>query len=124
MHVLSVGEDSATVDYSKLPAGVDAAYIRQGLDKALDDMKARGWNVRMCLISPDPDAALAAFRQMLAAGAVDVILFGGGLRMPPERVELFEALINEARRSAPHARFAFDNDPHEGADAVARQVTA
>ena len=122
MNVLSVGEDPATVDYSKTPDGVDEAYIRQGIDKALVDMKARGWDARMCIVSPDVNAALATFREMVAAEPVDVLLMGGGLRMPPGRVELFEALMNEARRSAPNARLAFDNDPHEGADAVARQA--
>ncbi len=122
MNVLSVGEDPSTVDYSKTPDGVDEAYIRQGIDKALAEMQARGWRARMCIVPPDIDAALASFRRMLAEELVDVILFGGGLRMPPDRVEVFEALMNEARRSAPHARLAFDNGPHEGADAVSRQV--
>ena len=122
MNILSVGEDPATVDYLKTPHGVDEAYIRQGIDKALAEMNARGWRARMCIVPPEIDGALATFKRMLAEEAVDVILFGGGLRMPPDRVEVFEALINEARRSAPQASLAFDNDPHEGADAVARQV--
>ena len=122
MHVLSVGEDPATVDYSKTPDGVDEAYIRRGIDKALAEMKARGWTARMCIVPPEVDGALATFKRMLAEEPVDVLLFGGGLRMPPERVEVFEALANEARRSAPNARLAFDNDPHEGADAVGRQA--
>ena len=42
MHILSVGEDPSTVDYSKTPEGVDEAYIRKGIDKAVADMNARG----------------------------------------------------------------------------------
>ena len=122
MHVLSVGEDPATVDYSKTPKGVDEAYIRAGIDRALAKMRERGWDARMCIVPPDVDAAIAVFRQALAEQPCDVLLMGGGLRMPPERLELFEALMNEARRSAPNARLAFDNDPHDGADAVSRQL--
>lgn len=122
MRVLSVGEDPATVDYSKTPDGVDEAYIRKGIDQAIAEMNAKGWNARMCIVPPDIDAALGIFRQALAAHPCDVLLLGGGLRMPPERLKLFEALINEARRSAPDARLAFDNDPYEGREAVARQL--
>lgn len=122
MRVLSVGEDPATVDYSKTPDGVDEAYIRKGIDQAISEMNTRGWNARMCIVPPDIGAALTVFRQALAAHPCDVLLLGGGLRMPPERRELFEALMNEARQSAPNARLAFDNDPYEGPDAVARQV--
>ena len=104
MNVLSVGEDPTTVDYSNTPDGVDEASIRTGIDKALADMKAQGWIAWMCLVPPDIEPALANFKQMLAVETFDVILFGGGLRMPPARIALFEALMNEAHRSAPQAR--------------------
>lgn len=122
MRVLSVGEDPATVDFTKTPSGVDEAYIRAGIDQALATMRERGWDARMCIVNPDIEAALFKFKAALAAGPWDVLLLGGGLRMPPERLELFEALVNEAHRSAPNARLAFDNDPHDGAEAVARQL--
>ena len=122
MRVLSVGEDPATVDYSKAPDGIDEAYIRDGIDQAISEMKSRGWDARMCIVPPNISEALAVFRQALEWGSIDVLLLGGGLRMPPERVELFEALMNEARRAAPDARLAFDNDPHGGPEAVARHL--
>ena len=122
MRVLSIGEDPATVDYSKTPPGIDEAYIRAGLDKQAADMKARGWDAGLCLVPPGVDQAVAEVRRRLAEHPVDGGLLGGGLRMPPERLEVFEALVNEVRRSAPDAALAFDNDPHEGADAVARQA--
>ena len=123
MRVLSVGEDPATVDYSKTPPKIDEAYIREGLAKAKSDMEARGWEVRECMVQPDAGSAVAALRQELAAGPFDVVLMGGGLKSPPERTEVFEALMNEVRVSSPRSRLAFDSDPHEGAEAVARQVS-
>ena len=85
-------------------------------------MRARGWDAVMCLVQPQVDEATATLKRRLAEGRYDVVLMGGGLRAPPDRLEVFEALVNEVRRSAPDAALAFDNDPHEGADAVARQA--
>ncbi|MBE7218220.1 MAG: hypothetical protein INR64_07100 [Caulobacteraceae bacterium] len=122
MRVLSVGEDPATVDYSKTPEGIDEAYIRKGLAKAKAEMEAKGWEVRECMVQPGLEEAVATLKRDLASGPFDVVLLGGGLKNPPERTELLEALVNELRTSSPNSRVAFDNDPNEAPKSVARQV--
>jgi hypothetical protein len=49
-------------------------------------------------------------------------VIGGGIRKPPQALELFELMVNLVRRHAPHAAIAFNTSPEDSADAAARAL--
>ena len=121
--VLFVGQQPDTVDFSDpaLPPGTDAAKIHAGIAVAMEKMAARGWKADLCLVRPDESAAADLERQ-LAATRYDCVVIGGGLRIPPRSLLLFERLLNTVHRSAPQAAIAFNTAPPDTADAAARWI--
>lgn len=121
--VLLVGFDPASVDFSDpaLPPGMNAEKIHAGIRIALDDMAARGWEADNCFVQPD-DSAGPALEQALANARYDCVVIGAGVRLPPSRFLILEALINAARRGAPEAPIAFNTAPHDSGAAAARWI--
>ena len=119
--VLLVGLEPHAVDYSdpSLPPGMTAEKISAGLQVALRQMKDRGWEADTCLVQPDATAVSMVERQ-LAGKAYDCVVIGGGVRVPPRNLVLFEALVNAIHRAAPRAAIAFNSRPEDSADAVSR----
>ena len=119
--VLFVGQDPDTVDFSdpSLPPGFDAAKINAGIAIGAGKLKERGWQADLCMISPD-EAGRAMLEKQLASAAYDCVVIGGGLRIPPKGLELFETVINAVHRAAPNASIAFNTKPEDTADAAAR----
>ena len=123
--VLFVGQQPETVDFSDpaLPPGFDAAKIHAGIAIGMQQMSDRGWHADLCLVRPDESAPEALERQ-LATTAYDCIVIGGGIRIPPKSLLLFERLLNAVHRAAPKASIAFNTSPPDTADAAARWLTA
>jgi len=121
--VMLVGLDPATVDFSDpaLPPGMSAEKIHAGVKVALADMAERGWHAENCFINPD-DTALAAVERRLAEGRYDCVVIGAGVRLPPSRLRLFEALVNVVHRAAPGVAIAFNTRPEDTAAAAARWI--
>jgi hypothetical protein len=72
-----------------------------------------------------PDAAGSAMLEAALEGAdYDCVVIGGGLRMPPKSLALFETVVNIVHESAPSAAIAFNTRPEDTADAAARHVKA
>jgi hypothetical protein len=119
--VLFVGQQPETVDFSDpaLPPGFDAAKIHAGISAGMQQMAARGWHADLCLVRPDETAAVTLKRQLTTA-AYDCVVIGGGIRIPPKSLLLFETLINTVHKHAPHASIAFNTRPEDTADAAAR----
>jgi len=119
--VLFVGQQPETVDFSDpaLPPGFDAEKIHAGIRVGMQQMAERGWHADLCLVRPDESAAAALERQ-LAGTAYDCVVIGGGIRIPPKSLLLFEALLNAVHKSAPNASIAFNTVPQDTADAAAR----
>ncbi len=122
--VLYVGQDPRTVDYSDpaLPPGTDAAGIQAGIDLAVRELAARGWQADTCMISPD-DVGLRALAAKLESAAYDCVVIGGGLRIPPKSLLLFERVLNAVHQAAPRARIAFNTKPGDTAEAAARWLS-
>jgi hypothetical protein len=118
--VLLVGYDPETVDYSDpaLPPGMSAEKIGAGIALALKQMTDRGWEADVCYIRPDGTAGQALERHL--AAKYDCIVVGGGVRLPPQRLTDFEAVINAVHKAAPAAAIAFNTVPENTADAAAR----
>jgi len=119
--VLFVAQQPETVDFSDpaLPPGFDAARIHSGIAAGMAQMAERGWHAALCMIRPDDSAAVELGRQ-LAGAHYDAVVIGGGIRIPPSSLLLFEQLVNVVHRAAPAAALAFNTTPLDTADAAAR----
>jgi hypothetical protein len=121
--VMLIGLDPATVDFSDpaLPPGMSAEKIHAGVKVALADMAARGWQAENCFINPD-ETAVPAVERRLAEGRYDCVVIGAGVRLPPNRLVLFEALVNAIHRAAPGVAIAFNTRPEDTGAAAARWI--
>lgn len=121
--ILFVGQKPETVDFSDpaLPPGFDADKINAGIAIAVEKIRERGWQGDTCMITPD--AAGSAMLETALGGAVyDCVVIGGGLRLPPKSLALFETVVNLVHRAAPDAAIAFNTRPEDTAEAAARQL--
>jgi hypothetical protein len=123
--ILFVGQKPETVDFSdpSLPPGTDADKIRQGIEVAKAGMTERGWLSDLCMIAPDETAG-PMLEAQLARETYDCVVVGGGLRIPPKSLELFETVLNAIHRAAPKAAIAFNTHPEDTAEAAARRLNA
>jgi hypothetical protein len=123
--ILLVGYDPETVDYSDaaLPPGMTAEKIRAGIAIALNQFAERGWESDVGFIRPDETAGPTVERQ-LGSTTYDCVVIGAGVRLPPRRLALFEAVINAVHKAAPGAAIAFNTRPEDSADAAARWLPA
>jgi hypothetical protein len=119
--VLLVGYDPETVDFSDpaLPPGMTVEKIHAGVAVALRQFAARGWEGEVGYIRPDESAGPAVERQ-LASKTYDCVVIGAGVRLPPRRLAIFEAVLNAIHKAAPGAVIAFNTRPEDSADAAAR----
>jgi hypothetical protein len=119
--ILLLGYDPETVDFSDpaLPPGMTAEKIHAGIAVALKQFAERGWESDVCLIRPDETAVPTVERQ-LRSTSYDCVVIGGGVRLPPRGLALFEAVINAVHKAAPSAAIAFNTRPDDSADAAAR----
>ena len=119
--VVLVGYDPETVDFSDpaLPPGMNAEKIRAGIEVARQQFAERGWEADVVLIRPDETAG-PTVENRLASKSYDCVVIGAGVRLPPRRVAVFEAVINAVHRGAPGAAIAFNTRPEDSAEAAAR----
>jgi len=123
--ILLLGLDPEKVDYSDpaLPPGMNAEKIRAGIAVALKGFTDSGWESDVGYINDDETAGPTVERQLRSAN-YDCVVIGGGLRLPPRNLALFEVVINAVRKAAPGAAIAFNTGPQDSADAAARWVAA
>ena len=75
------------------------------------------------MITPDA-AGSAMLESALNGAAYDCVVIGGGLRLPPKSLALFETVVNIIHKAAPGTAIAFNTRPEDTADAAARQLKA
>ena len=121
--ILFVGQKPETVDFSdpSLPPGFNAEKINAGIALGVRKIEERGWQADTCMITPDA-AGYAMLKDALAKGPFDCVVIGGGLRLPPSNLRLFETVVNIIHKIAPGAAIAFNTKPEDTADAAARQL--
>ena len=119
--VLLVGLDPETVDFSDpaLPPGMTVEKVRAGVAVAVKQFTDRGWESDVCYFPPDETAGPAVARQLRSTN-YDCVVIGGGVRLPPRNLALFEVVIHAIRTAAPGAAIAFNTRPDDSADAAAR----
>jgi hypothetical protein len=121
--VLLVGQTPETVDYSDpaLPPGLNAEKIQAGIDVAAAEIAERGWVGDICNIPPDDDG-IATLEKQLASATYDCVVIGGGLRLPPKGLLMFEKVVNSIHKAAPGSAIAFNTRPEDTAEAADRWV--
>jgi hypothetical protein len=121
--ILFIGQKPETVDFSDpaLPPGFNAEKINAGIAVAVAKIKERGWQGDTCMIMPDETAGPMLEKQLRSAN-YDCVVIGGGLRIPPKSLALFEQVVNTVHKTAPGAAIAFNTRPEDTADAAARQL--
>jgi hypothetical protein len=122
--ILLVGYDPEAVDFTDpaLPPDMTAEKVHAGIAVAMKQFAARGWEADVGLIRPDETAGPTVERQ-LASKSYDCVVIGAGVRLPPRRLEVFEAVLNAVHKAAPAAVIAFNTRPDDSADAAARWLT-
>jgi hypothetical protein len=121
--ILLLGLDPETVDFSDpaLPPGMTVEKVHAGIAVALKQFTERGWESDVGLIRPDETAGPSIERKLRSAN-YDCVVIGGGVRLPPRHLALFEIIIDAIRKHAPGAAIAFNTRPDDSADAAARWV--
>ena len=121
--ILLLGYDPETVDYSDpaLPPGMTAEKVHASIAVAVKQFTERGWESDLCFIRPDQTAGPTVERQ-LRSTSYDCVVIGAGVRLPPRRFAIFEAVINAVHKAAPDATIAFNTRPDDSADAAARAL--
>jgi hypothetical protein len=123
--VLLIGIDPAEVDFSDpaLPPGLDADVIRRGIARVLEDLRSAGHDAQHLYIPADP-AGLGGLVERLAREPVACVVIGGGVRLPPSNLPLFEAVVNTVARASCTPAIALTARPEDAAMAVARVLAA
>ena len=75
---------------------------------------------RRSLPDPADGTAPSTLERQLVTNVYDCVVIGGGIRIPPKSLLLFETLINAVHKAAPGAAIAFNTRPEDSADAAAR----
>ena len=119
--VLFVGQTPETVDYSDpaLPPGLNAEKIEGGIAVAAAKIAERGWVGDICNIPPDDDG-IATLEKQLASATYDCVVIGGGLRLAPKGLLIFEKVVNAVHKAAPGSAIAFNTHPEDTAEAADR----
>ena len=123
MRVLFVGQIPETVDDSDpaLPPGLNAEKNYAGIDVAAAKIAEKGWLGDICNIAPD-DGGIATLEKQLATTTYDCVVVGGGLRLPPKGMLMFEKVVNSIHKTAPGAAIAFNTRPEDTTEAADRWV--
>ena len=122
--IVLIGFDPTTVDFTdpSLPPGMTVEKVHAGIEVSMKQFASRGWQADVCFIRPD-DSAGPEVERFLAFRTYDCVVIGAGVRLPPRRLAVFEAVINAVHKAAPGARIAFNTRPDDSADAAARCLT-
>lgn len=119
--VLLVGIDPEAVDFSDpaLPPGLDAEMIRRGIARGLQDLRTAGHDAQHLCIPADP-SGLGELAERLARDPVDCVVIGGGVRLPPRNLPLFEAVLNTIARAPHRPAIALIARPEDALTSIAR----
>ncbi|TSE01062.1 hypothetical protein FOS14_04725 [Skermania sp. ID1734] len=121
VRVLQIGMDPAVIDFSPYP-GQDADQLRARVSAAEAELRDAGFEVMMCQVPDDPDAAEVRIRSCLAETVFDAVEIGSGLRTSHEYTEIFERAVNAVSELQPGIRFCFNDSPETTLDAVRRGI--
>jgi len=118
--VLAIGLEPAFADVSGSPH-LTPELIRTYIDTQIERLRTLGYDAESCLIDLG-ETAETKVAAALTEKPFDCVAIGAGLRVPPERLPLFEKIINLVHTHAPNARICFNTTPADTAEAVRRWI--
>lgn len=123
--VVMFGIDPDLVDFTgpHVPPGLNADVIRRGIAQGLEDLKAAGHDVSHTYIPVDARDGAAAVTEQLRREPADVAIIGGGVRIPPANLALFQAVLNAIAQAEPTPTIVLVNRPDESGAAVAEVLS-
>ena len=119
-NVLAIGIEPSLVDFSSLP-GLTVELLTSYIEAQIEQLRAMGYEADSCLIDLG-ETAEAVAATALRSKRFDCVMIGAGLRRPPERLHLFEKIINLVHVFAPEARICFNTTPADTVEAVRRWI--
>ncbi|MFN0036278.1 MAG: hypothetical protein ACKVUS_14535 [Saprospiraceae bacterium] len=121
--VLLIGVDTSKITNNNIP-GYDPAEIHRLSVIAKDNLVAAGYDAKWCYLDiTDTRSPVEVLTAELMADQFDCILVGAGLRKRPDKLLLFESLINAVHQYAPNAKICFNEDVHDTEAAVNRMFS-
>lgn len=117
-----IGIHAKSLDYSKLPPGLDEATMTERIEAGFGATLAAGFDAVSCLIGTSPEEAEAQIRAAFTRDQFGLVMIGGGIRMIPEYTELFERVVNTCSAASPGIPFCFNTSPETTLDALRRHV--
>ena len=118
--VILIGRKPEVADYSNWP-GLTPEKLMTELKTDEATLNSLGYDVQLCLVDLD-ETAETVVTQKLTETAFDCVMIGAGVRTVPDKLLLFEKLINIVHKHAPAARICFNTKPSDTAEAVQRWV--
>ncbi|SDO02895.1 hypothetical protein [Afipia sp. GAS231] len=120
--VLAIGIDPSLVDYSAFP-GFTPELVNHFIETQIAKLRAQGYDAESWLIDLG-ETAMTVAKAALASRPLDCVVIGAGLREPPERLLLFEKILNLVHVHTPHAAIGFNTTPADTVEAVQRWVSS
>lgn len=118
--VILIGLKPEVADYSNWP-GLTPEKLMTELKTDEATLNSLGYDVQLCLVDLD-ETAETVVTQKLTETAFDCVMIGAGVRTVPDKLLLFEKLIDIVHKHAPAARICFNTKPSDTAEAVQRWV--
>jgi hypothetical protein len=110
-NVLLIGFDPDTIP------GFEPGAVAAQLDAGSRRFAELGMAEERCLIAfGELDGVEAAIVERLRKKQYDVVVVGGGIRKPPELLELFQTVVNLVHWHQPQAAISFNAGPADSAD--------
>jgi hypothetical protein len=110
--------DFSSPDFAAFP-GLTAAMVMEGLETAVEGMKALGYEAQNCLVDFG-ETAVETVTAELKSRHFDFIMIGAGVRTTPSNFILFEKLINVVHEHAPNSKICFNTKPSDTMEALQR----
>ena len=101
--------------------GLTDELLTSYIEAQIEQLRAMGYEADSCLIDLG-ETAEAVAATALRSKRFDCVMIGAGLRRPPERLHLFEKIINLVHVFAPEARICFNTTPADTVEAVRRWI--
>lgn len=121
--VLLIGVDTSKITNNNIP-GYDPSEIHRLSVIAKDNLVAAGFAAKWCYLDiTNGGSPLEVLTAELVANQFDCILVGAGLRKRPDKLLLFESLINAVHQFAPNSKICFNEDVHDTETAVQRMFS-
>jgi hypothetical protein len=119
-HVLAIGVDPTLVDFGAFPR-LAPEGMRSYIDAHIERLREENFEVTSCLVDFGETAEAVAM-EALQSARFECVVIEAGVRLPPERLLMFERIINLTHRLAPNASICFNSSPADITKAVERWI--